>query len=57
MLMINNNILKESLNITKRNQRQKNQKEFNTAINYRRPNKKSTNLIAKLNKNLSLIHI
>ena len=52
--MINNNILKESLNITKRNQRQKNQKEFNTAINYRRPNKKSTNLIAKLNKNKNL---
>ena len=49
--MSNNNILKETLNINKRNQKQKNQKEFNTARIKKNTNKKNINLIIKMQKN------
>ena len=47
---MSNNILKESLNINKRNQKQKTQKEFNTALVKKPQNKRCINLISKLQK-------
>ena len=51
LLMSNNNILKESFNLNKRNQKQKNQKELKTALIKRLAYKNSTNIIAKFRKN------
>ena len=55
MLMSANNLLKESININKRNTKQKNHKEFNTTILKRfSNNKNSSSIISKFKKNKNL---
>ena len=49
--MLNNNILRETFNINRRYQRQKNQKEFNTAFTKKNTTKKNINIISKIQKN------
>ena len=49
--MSNNNIIKESLNINKRNQKQKNQREYNKTLIKKYSNKKNININIKF-KNL-----
>ena len=55
MQMSANNLLKESININKRNTKQKNHKEFNTTILKRfSNNKNSSSIISKFKKNKNL---
>ena len=49
--MSNNNIIKESLNINKRNQKQKNQREYNKTLIKKYSNKKNININIKFKKN------
>ena len=49
--MSNNNVIKESLNINKRNQKQKNQREYNKTLIKKYSNKKNININIKFKKN------